>query len=59
MPRNPLMTLGMFSLILAGLVHWFVQPAPGTGRDLADGVFGLLTGLSIGFNLASLRCRAS
>jgi len=53
--RGTLMSVGMLALLLASLSHWYLHPATPLGRRMADGSFGLLVGLSIGFNLLSLR----
>jgi hypothetical protein len=53
--RNPLMSIGMLSLLFGNLAHSFLHPTAHFGQSLIDGVFGLLIGISIACNLASLR----
>ena len=51
---STVMRLGMSCLLVFSLLH-FVRPATGSWVDLFDGVRGLFLGLSIGFNLWSVR----
>lgn len=50
-----LLRLGMLFLLLASAAHWFLHPAGSLGRELGDGVTGLLFGLSIALNLQAVR----
>jgi len=52
--HTTVLRLGMTSLIVFSLLH-FVRPASDSWVDLVDGVRGLFLGLSIGFNLWSVR----
>jgi len=53
-PRTA-MSVGMVSLIAALWLPRLVHPAPSFGVDRIDAVQGCLVGLSIGFNLLSVR----
>jgi len=48
MKLTPMIRLGLVFLILASAARWFLHPASASGKDLADGVTGLLFGLAIG-----------
>ena len=53
--RKTMTQLGLVLLILANATHFLVRPAGSAARDVVDGIFGLLIGLSIGLLLMSLR----
>jgi hypothetical protein len=53
--RKSLMQIGLVFLILGNVTHFLVRPTATPARDVVDGVFGLLIGLSIGCLLLSLR----
>ncbi len=53
--RNVLMTIGMNCLLIALVGRWFFHPATPIGADVADGIYGVLMGLAIAFNLMSVR----
>jgi hypothetical protein len=53
--RKTLMQIGLICLILGNATHFLVRPTGSFARNLVDGVFGLLIGLSIGLLLLSLR----
>jgi hypothetical protein len=55
MNSTRLMRIGMASLLLGYLVHYFIRPSAPLGQDLADGTFGALLGITIGTILLSLR----
>lgn len=49
---------GLAFLILASLWRWLVHPGPRLTSDLADGISGVLYGISIGCVLSGLRANA-
>jgi len=51
---NSLMRIGMASLVLGNMAHYFIRPSTPFGQDLADGVFGCLLGITIGSLLLSV-----
>jgi hypothetical protein len=53
--RQTMMSIGMIALILANISHFLIHPAGHFAQDLNDGIFGMLIGISIGFNVLSLR----
>jgi hypothetical protein len=53
--RKSRMQIGLVFLILGNATHFLVRPTGTPARDVVDGVFGLLIGLSIGCLLLSLR----
>ena len=55
--RKTLMNIGLVCFLLGQAVHWFLRPTDRVAQDVADGIFGLLLGLSIGLMLWSLRLR--
>jgi hypothetical protein len=55
---NALVRIGLACLLLGNLTHFLVRPASTFGRDLVDGVFGLLIGLTIGCLIVSFRLNA-
>lgn len=55
--RKTLMNIGLVCFLLGQAVHWFLRPTDRVAQDVVDGIFGLLTGLSIGLLLWSLRLR--
>ena len=55
--RQAMLSIGMIALIVANISHFLIHPAGHIAQDLSDGVYGMLIGISIGFNLLSLRLR--
>jgi hypothetical protein len=55
MSSTGLMRIGMASLLLGYLVHYFIRPSALLGQDLADGAFGVLLGVAIATLLLSVR----
>ena len=55
--REPMRQIGLIFFVLAQVTHFLVRPASTPARDLVDGIFGLLIGISIGLLLLSLRRR--
>jgi hypothetical protein len=53
--KNRKMQIGLICLILANATHFLIRPASTPARDLVDGIFGLLIGISIALLLLSLR----
>ena len=53
--RQTAMSIGMLALILGSVCHFFLHPSAGLPQDLADGITGVMFGISIGCNLLSLR----
>lgn len=49
-----MMRIGLLFLILGSAAHWLLHPASTSGKNLADGVTGLLYGLAIGCVLMGL-----
>ena len=49
--------IALICFVLAQVTHFLIRPASSQARDLADGIFGLLLGISIGLLLLSLRRR--
>ena len=52
---STVMRLGMVCLIVFASLNYFVRPTTELGTDWADAVRGLFLGLSVGFNLWSVR----
>jgi hypothetical protein len=55
--KNRRLQIGLIFLILANATHFLVRPAGTPARDVVDGIFGLLIGISITLLLLSLRRR--
>ena len=53
--RKTMMQIGLVFLILGNASHFLVRPAGTSARDVVDGIFGLLIGISIALLLLSLR----
>ena len=51
---NTILRFGYVFLIVASLGKWFLRPGAGLSPDLADGVVGLLYGITIGTLLLGL-----
>jgi hypothetical protein len=49
-----LIAMGMMFLVVAFLFPMILHPATQMGKNLAEGIRGLLVGLSIGINLFSV-----
>ena len=47
-PDRKLVSLGLASLALANLSHWWLQGHSTVSVDLSDGVYGLGMGLALG-----------
>lgn len=54
-PKDPnfLMPVGMMCLVIAVMLPWCLHPATQFGRDLSEGVRGMLFGLSLSLNVGS------
>jgi hypothetical protein len=52
---NPMRTVGLMALILAGLSRWLLHPNLIFGPNLIDATIGLFYGISISCLLLSLR----
>ena len=55
--RESMRQIGLVCFVLAQVTHFLIRPASTPARDLVDGIFGLLLGISIGLLLLSLRRR--
>jgi|KBSSwiStaDraftv2_1062776.scaffolds.fasta_scaffold237351_2 uncharacterized membrane protein YhhN len=55
--RESMRQIGLACFVLAQATHFLIRPASTPARDLVDGIFGLLLGISIGLLLLSLRRR--
>jgi len=53
--RESMRQIGLACFVLAQATHFLIRPASTPARDLVDGIFGLLLGISIGLLLLSLR----
>lgn len=53
-----LVRVGAASLLAGALMNWFVLPAAGAWQDAADGLFGLLIGVTIASFLLAVRRNA-
>jgi len=55
MDHKKTMFFGMTFLVVAMLAQRFMHPTAAMGEDVTDAMKGVLFGLSIGFNLLSVR----
>jgi uncharacterized membrane protein YhhN len=55
--RESVRQIGLACFVLAQVTHFLIRPVSTPARDLADGLFGVLLGISIGLLLLSLRRR--
>jgi hypothetical protein len=55
--RESMRQIGLICFILGQATHFLIRPASTPARDLVDGIFGLLLGISIALLLLSLRRR--
>jgi hypothetical protein len=54
-PDTKLVSLGMASLALANLSHWWLGSHSTVSVDLSDGIYGLGMGLAIGVLLLAFK----
>jgi len=54
-----LMRMGMLSLLIGFLWHWFVRPSAFLSDKWTDGIFGLFIGFAITLLLCSISRRKS
>jgi len=54
-----LMRMGMLSLLIGFLWHWFVRPSAFLSDKWVDGIFGLFIGFAITLLLCSISRRKS
>ena len=54
-PDRTLMSLGMISLALANVSHWWVQRNGTVSPDLGDGVYGFGMGVAIALLLLAIK----
>ena len=55
-PNRTLTALGMASLALANLGHWWMQRTGTVSPDVGDGVYGFGMGVAIALLLLAFRC---
>jgi hypothetical protein len=58
-PNRTLMSLGLASLALANLSHWWLEKHSTVSTDLGDGVYGFGMGVAIAVMLLAFKRGAS